>query len=141
MSLTVATAIAASLLLAGASGRKPPQIIDVEALQRQQQEPLRRTHQKTGRTVTSTSPAADLQLVMNDSETNRSLSPMLIERLTGLGYVVSPEVDYGKLGKSRNAKAVLRFEVVRMDGTCLITAKAFDLKSPEISFWRWETQD
>jgi hypothetical protein len=78
---------------------------------------------------------------MNDSETTRNLSAGVSALLGSMGYVVAPEVDYERMKTSRNAKVMLRFEVVRMGGACFITAKAAELKTQSIFFWRWETKD
>jgi len=78
---------------------------------------------------------------MSDSETSRNLSAGVVADLKGLGYLLGPEVDYDKLKEGRTAKAILRFEIVRIDASCFVTAKASELKTPETHFWRWETRD
>jgi hypothetical protein len=78
---------------------------------------------------------------MSDSDTTRNLAPSLVAQLKGLGYVVTPEVDFERVKDGRLAKTLLRFEVVRMDGSCFVNAYGSEPKTPTTRFFRWETHD
>ena len=122
------------MALAPAGARAELRIIDVN--------PQPRPNRPKGPAAAPAAPAVpDVQLVTDGSETSRNLSAGVVAQLTALGYSLGPEVDIERLKPNRTAKVVMRLDIVRMGGTCIITAKAAELKTPTIYFWRWETKD
>lgn len=117
--------------LAAASARAELRIIDVTA----------ETQPKRPKGAPAAPAQPELQLVMNESETTRNLSPGVMEALGALGYVVNTEIDFERIKPDRTAKTMLRFEVVRMGGACFVTAKASEVKTLDVVFWRYETKD
>lgn len=130
MSLRLVAAFLLALLLAAPAARAELKIIDF-------------THRNERRRPrTPAAPAVpDLHVLMNGSETSRNLSIAVHQQLQELGYVVTPEVDYDAVKDGRSALALLRFEIVRLDGSCFVTAKVSELKTPTSPLWKWETTD
>ncbi len=134
-----------ALLASGSAHAAKQLIIDVEAQNRP----------RTSRGPKPSAPppvAAELQLAMSENETARNLSQGVIDKLTTMGYVVAPDVIYGRpLPKKPtrpdpkapppppDPKAVLRFEIVRVSGSCFVTAKAAEFATQDISFFKYET--
>jgi len=95
-------------------------------------------------------PAPDLQLTLSESETSRNLSQSIVDQLVALGYVVAPEISYGHAtakGQTKpsvaapDPKALLHVEIVRVSGSCIVTAKATAFSSQDVALFTYETQD
>jgi hypothetical protein len=83
----------------------------------------------------------DLHVLMSDSDMARSLSAGTVAQLKSIGYTLTAEVDYGRVKEGRNARALLRLEIVHLDQSCFVNVYSADFKTPENSTFRWETKD
>ena len=86
-------------------------------------------------------PVPDLQILMSDTETSHNLSAGVAADLKAQGYTLGPEVDFEKLKEGRTAKALLHFDITRIDASCFVTAKAAEFKTQDKYFFRWQTKD
>ncbi len=146
-----AVLVLASLACADAWAAKQL-IIDVEA------ETRPRVPRGTGKAAApAPAVAPELLLGMSENETARNLAQGVVDQLTALGYVMAPEVEYGRpvakkqKGPSKpdpkappkppDPKAVLRIEIVRVSGSCFVTAKAAEFETQDIAFFKYETKD
>ncbi|HEY3444855.1 MAG TPA: MYXO-CTERM sorting domain-containing protein [Myxococcales bacterium] len=129
-------------------------IIDVEAENRPR---VPRT--SGGKTPNAPPPAVapELLLGLSENETAHNLAQGIVDQLTALGYVLAPEVEYGRPNpkkqkappkpdpkappKPPDPKFVLRIEIVRMSGSCFVTGKAAEFKTQDITFFKYDTKD
>ncbi|MGC4119726.1 MAG: MYXO-CTERM sorting domain-containing protein [Myxococcales bacterium] len=150
----IAGAVFLLVSLASASAFAAKQlIIDVEAENRP------RAPRNPGGTKANAPPApvqAELLLRLSENDTAHNLAQGIVDQLSALGYGVAPEVEYGQPNlkkqkppkpdpkappKPPDPKNVLKIEIVRMSGSCFVTGKAFDFKTQDIAFFKYETKD